>query len=710
MNRARRQRSITRRGVGLGLLVAFLVTVATPSASAQVPQGPSTGVGGEVWTGATASTQAPAVQQYVTQVYSDLFHRSVDSTGLATWTTALTTGTPRVEVANSITGSDEYRSGLIRGAYQRYLGREPEPAGLAFWLAEMTTGRTITAMEAGFLASDEYYLRSGNSDSGWVSALYRAVLDRSAAPEEVGFWVARSHLVGRSSVAQGFLLSDEHLTTVVDGYYVQLLGRHIDLTGRATWVGLLQNGVRLEAIIGSIIASDEYWGRATSGPAVTPPSPPSPPTPAVTAASSIVRAGAPLTVSGSGFKPGSTTHLVLHSDPVDLGEVTVSATGTFTASVTIPGDVPDGLHTIEADGEDASGAPTAPSAPVRIDSTAPTVEWVTVSAPTAAPGDVLTFQAHVLDATSVVRVDLQVPSNGDYFCDVSAQLVSGTAADGIWSVACTIAALAVSGDYTVTPYVQDIAGNWLNSNGGPTTTIRGAFTVVDGSEAVTPVVEAITVTPSALAPGDDFVISGHVTTAVGMQYVHLQSALDGASTVWAFCPAGATLTEGTPTDGTWSVHCTVPDKVLSGTYTVTPSGLDRSGVQFYGDVASTTRGHYTVTGGYDSAPLPVVTSIDVTPDAAGVGQTLTIRAHVTSEVGVEYVELQSQADGLSGNDGFCPAFASLAEGTATDGYWTLTCVVPNTVAAAAYTVVPYIRDVLGQWQNSSTTRGHFTVV
>ena len=59
----------------------------------------------------------------------------------------------------------------------------------------------------------------------------------------------------------GFLLSTEHLNTVVDGYYVNLLGRHTDLTGQRTWVGILQRGGRDEAIIGGIIASAEYYGR-----------------------------------------------------------------------------------------------------------------------------------------------------------------------------------------------------------------------------------------------------------------------------------------------------------------------------------------------------------------------------------------------------------------------------------------------------------------
>ena len=60
----------------------------------------------------------------------------------------------------------------------------------------------------------------------------------------------------------GFLTSYEHLTDVVDGYYQALLGRGIDPTGRTEWVRAVQSGTRVEAIIGGVIASDEYFAHA----------------------------------------------------------------------------------------------------------------------------------------------------------------------------------------------------------------------------------------------------------------------------------------------------------------------------------------------------------------------------------------------------------------------------------------------------------------
>jgi hypothetical protein len=117
-------------------------------------------------------------------------------------------------------------------------------------------------MESGFIASPEYYAKAGSTDAGWVTNLYTDVLGRSAGASEVAGWTANlGNGMRRDQVAMGFLLSTERLSTLVDGHYKKLLGRGIDPSGQKTWVGILQAGGRDEAIIGGIIASEEYYGR-----------------------------------------------------------------------------------------------------------------------------------------------------------------------------------------------------------------------------------------------------------------------------------------------------------------------------------------------------------------------------------------------------------------------------------------------------------------
>lgn len=66
--------------------------------------------------------------------------------------------------------------------------------------------------------------------------------------------------------------------------------------------------------------------------------------------------GQVVTVSGSGWLPGSTVTLTLYSDPVELGTATVEDDGTFTIDVVIP-EVSPGTHTLEIRGTDDSGEP-----------------------------------------------------------------------------------------------------------------------------------------------------------------------------------------------------------------------------------------------------------------------------------------------------------------------------------------------------------------
>ncbi|MCV2394930.1 DUF4214 domain-containing protein [Actinotalea sp. M2MS4P-6] len=229
------------------------------SALAALLDGKCAGVTTQVPAKANVPEPPVAIRAYITAVYYDLFGRRPDPTGLATWTAKLQTGTPYGEVANGITYSDEFRTGLIQSSYRRYLGRGADSSGLAFWLDKMRDGWHIEQMQSGFIASDEFYARGGGTDAGWVRLLYRTVLGRSAGSSEVAYWVGEIN-GGRTrqSVALGFLYSTEHLTDVVDGYYVSLLYRHIDPTGRTFWVTQIQQGARDEQIIAGIVSSDEY--------------------------------------------------------------------------------------------------------------------------------------------------------------------------------------------------------------------------------------------------------------------------------------------------------------------------------------------------------------------------------------------------------------------------------------------------------------------
>ncbi len=67
-----------------------------------------------------------------------------------------------------------------------------------------------------------------------------------------------------------------------------------------------------------------------------------------------VQAGSAIALRGTGLPAGATLQVVLHSDPVTVGTLTVGADGTATGSVTIPAGTAAGSHTLDL--VDASGA------------------------------------------------------------------------------------------------------------------------------------------------------------------------------------------------------------------------------------------------------------------------------------------------------------------------------------------------------------------
>jgi hypothetical protein len=75
-------------------------------------------------------------------------------------------------------------------------------------------------------------------------------------------------------------------------------------------------------------------------------------------------------MGGAGFSPNSTVSLFLYSTPTKLGELPVSATGSYSGSALIPAGIEAGSHTIQAVGYTPSGETLALSVGVTVKSAA----------------------------------------------------------------------------------------------------------------------------------------------------------------------------------------------------------------------------------------------------------------------------------------------------------------------------------------------------
>jgi len=69
--------------------------------------------------------------------------------------------------------------------------------------------------------------------------------------------------------------------------------------------------------------------------------------------------GASIRATATDLAPGSTVRAVLRSDPIVLGEFTVSPDGTVDASVVLPDDIPEGDHSLTFEAGSADGTPVS---------------------------------------------------------------------------------------------------------------------------------------------------------------------------------------------------------------------------------------------------------------------------------------------------------------------------------------------------------------
>ena len=147
----------------------------------------------------------------------------------------------------------------------------------------------------------------------------------------------------------------------------------------------------------------------------------------------ILNSGAETTVTGAGFKPGSTVEVWLFSTPTLLGTTIVLQDGTFSLPVTVPGDLPAGSHTLQAEGLTTAGDLRAVSAGVTVSkdvapattttTVAPATTTTTVApatttttvAPTCATGGSCAVGNTGPGGGIVFYVDLTRPAGSQYF-------------------------------------------------------------------------------------------------------------------------------------------------------------------------------------------------------------------------------------------------------------------------------------------------------
>ena len=129
---------------------------------------------------------------FVQALYHDLLGRTAGAQEVAAWVQALATMS-RAAVAAGFLNSNEYRTSLLAGWYQQYLGRALDAGGRASWLAQMRGGTSWEQDQAALLTSAEFQARvnglAGDPNQSFIAGLYLRVLGRSASSADLAFWV-----------------------------------------------------------------------------------------------------------------------------------------------------------------------------------------------------------------------------------------------------------------------------------------------------------------------------------------------------------------------------------------------------------------------------------------------------------------------------------------------------------------------------------------
>jgi hypothetical protein len=236
----------------------FGVTTFATSQTVQAILGLNPVIAGDPPAAPACATASPEVR-LVHALYVDLLGRLADTGGALYQAGRLGAGASVASVVRSLTASGEYRRALVDRFYQDYLGRPADRAGLATWSPWTTVLRT--EVQAKLLASGEYFTKAGGTNGGFVDALFRDVLGRSADPGGRAAFVSLLDR-GRSryAVAKTLLTSPEGWGHVVDDLYRHFLRRPSDSSGRAFWRARLAAGTSVEGVIAALAGSTEYIG------------------------------------------------------------------------------------------------------------------------------------------------------------------------------------------------------------------------------------------------------------------------------------------------------------------------------------------------------------------------------------------------------------------------------------------------------------------
>ena len=207
-------------------------------------------------------------EPYLRQLYRDLLHREADGGGLSYWSDRLVNGASRAQVVWEMENCPEYLQETVAQEYSLLLHRSPDGVGAAAYVPYLHSGGTREGLAAVLASSTEYYqTRGASSDAGFLLALFQDTLDRSPDADALNnLGHALQSGISRPALVQAVLRSPEFAEAEAQSTYQTYLHRPADDAGFHAVANAVEQGGTLNAVLVSILASEEYYGQASATP------------------------------------------------------------------------------------------------------------------------------------------------------------------------------------------------------------------------------------------------------------------------------------------------------------------------------------------------------------------------------------------------------------------------------------------------------------
>ncbi|MCU1355711.1 MAG: hypothetical protein JWM89_1129 [Acidimicrobiales bacterium] len=211
----------------------------------------------------------------VRQQYLDFYGRVGDPSGVAYWTSKLTSGSRTIpSVIDAFLHSTEFGRSVAPAARLALaaFGTTPAFDDLLAWAAQLKGGATVPAVAASVCAKPAFAARYGSkTDAAFVAAAYRDITGRAPSSSAAAGWTSKlaAHTATRADLVAALVVvpaavSRFQAQVEVLMTYAGLLRRRPDASGWTYWVAKVGGGTSIQRLIAQFFASSEYRRRFAS--------------------------------------------------------------------------------------------------------------------------------------------------------------------------------------------------------------------------------------------------------------------------------------------------------------------------------------------------------------------------------------------------------------------------------------------------------------